>query len=401
MLSNSRLLVSKIILAVFLYLACVLLGDSMLQSSLLGILLFVITLKIYLNDYKQLWFSTWRIWLLVAGVVIISVVVSDVFNRSAKGMYDLIRATLLFFVAATIVANAGSENATKTIKHSWLLVTVLVAVSYSVLAYMNGDWPLRYNPLISQYFSGIHEYANVISIALLGLVGLWVVEKERFSWVQLCCVFCLSFVLLMTDSRGAYLALFFCALYTPCHFLSQLRPVWWGGALLVLAMFLYLSYIHLGTSVFGIDIPASFLERVELSKSTTYAIFDSPWLGYGLNTYKYIGSQFGWGTGYVMPHNIYLELLFSTGLVGTFILFFCFIKLYNNTRIETEALCRVNKYWLLFAHLLLVYLAFRGLTELRLGYKTWGLLMISLGILAGVKLRSSKQPEEKIGIVND
>ncbi len=317
-----------------------------------------------------------------------SVLCSEVFTKSAKGIYDLIRAVLLFFAAATIVANTKNLPSSDIVKYLLVLMTALILISYVLLAGMEGMLNLRNNPQVTRCFSGIHEYANVVSITILGLIAIWVAGKSSFSLLYCICILILSFVLVMSDSRGAYLALLLCLLYLPCYYDYRLKRAWFVIALLVVAAFIYLSFYHVGASLFGYDIPASFLERFELSVGTTEAIAKAPWLGYGLNTYKYIGEQIGWDAGYIMPHNIFLELVFSIGIPCSILLAANFFKLVNVK--NRGKLTATDDFWLMLAHLLLIYLSFRGLTELRLGYKTWGMLMVSLGIMSGISLKINK-----------
>ena len=388
MLSDRLPALSSALLFLLLYQMCVLLGATQLQGSAIGTLLVLITAFTSFESYKQVWRATWPAWLLIVGVLVGNLGISELVSKSAKGGYDALRALLLFFVAASIVCRADPDKTLPLARHFFVAMSALILVSYIVIAVAHGAFSLRDNPILAQQLSGIHEYASVIAAVMLGLISLWVADRKAFSSLHKLCLLVLGFILAMSDSLGAYLALSMCALFMLQRFFPRTRILWWLGTSSILVAFIYIAYIHVGSEIFGLQIPHSFVERKELFEETYGAIRNAPWFGYGLNTYKFVGAELGWRAKYIMPHNIYLELVFSVGLIGSVLLLLGFVTLYRAAK-PLQSTEPFNNFWLLLAQLLIIYLAFRGLTELRLGFKTWGLLAVSLGVIMGVKCRAS------------
>ena len=364
------------------------LGASLLQSSAIGVLLFFITFKCYFVDYKLLWKETWKAWGLIAGAIFLSVLCSELALKSVKGAYDIFRGGLLFFVAASIALNFEDDVVLSVSKKTFLACTVAMLISYAVLVFLHDSWWLRDNPILAINLAGIHEYANVVSIILLGLISLWCVERNNFPVLYMACVLALITILLMTNSRGAYLALAVCSLPVLLRFVPSLKVLCLFFVAGILLAFYYISFVHTGSDLLGHEIPFSFLERRRLSMGTLEAVLREPWFGYGFNTYKYIARTLSDGEMFVMPHNIYMGLLFSIGFMGSMSglagLVYFYWRLQPSKAIM---LSKVEEFYLLFAQLILLYLAFRGLTELKLGFKVWGSIAIAYGLMAAVNMR--------------
>ena len=101
-----------------------------------------------------------------------------------------------------------------------------------------------------------------------------------------------------------------------------------------------------------------------------------PWFGHGINTFKYLSGIEVWGVTLIMPHNIYAELLFSSGLIGSLLLCLGFILLYRKAVPVYEGFLGLT------GQALLLYALLRGLLDMKLfSFEYLGLLFMGLGLL--------------------
>jgi O-antigen ligase len=120
--------------------------------------------------------------------------------------------------------------------------------------------------------------------------------------------------------------------------------------------------------------------RSEIYSQLINAWLQHPWNGWGLNTYKYVEETHVNGQQFLYPHHIYLESLFSLGLLGCgLILIWIVTKLrkIDSTRIQSSTIS-------LFAFLALLYISVKGMSDMKLlSQQTIGWLAACIGIFHG------------------
>ena len=124
--------------------------------------------------------------------------------------------------------------------------------------------------------------------------------------------------------------------------------------------------------------------RKEIYRETLALVFEQPWLGHGVNTFKYVsGIQLG-TEPLIMPHNIYLELLFSLGITGSALFVGGIAAVFASCRVQADDRAQPSKakrFLRLLGLALFVYVAVRGLVDLKLfSYGVFSIVAIALGL---------------------
>ncbi len=168
------------------------------------------------------------------------------------------------------------------------------------------------------------------SILLLGpAVALWASANHRspFRWIGLGGAALLTVVIMLTQSRGAFLALGVMALPSTIT-LARRRP----RAVLAIAAFLGVALysapksfwarmqgLSKATSVATVgemDPEGSARQRFAVLQAATRIVRDHPVLGVGLGAYELAQHSYNPALGYLDTHNTYLNVLAETGLPG-------------------------------------------------------------------------------------
>jgi O-antigen ligase len=188
--------------------------------------------------------------------------------------------------------------------------------------------------------------------------------------------------LVLCESEGAYLALFWSLLGALFYLKRPLRQVIAIVFIVILTLFVSL-FVY--PQFYHDNVPFSLggvAARSHIYHATVAAVLDSPIVGYGINTYKYIsaGQPPSGKHNFLFPHQIILEMLFSVGVVGTLLLSFSFILLLKKT-INPFGRKHVIS---IFGFLALTYLIGKGMTDAKLfGFYFSGLISMSLGFFMG------------------
>ncbi len=108
-------------------------------------------------------------------------------------------------------------------------------------------------------------------------------------------------------------------------------------------------------------------------------VTERPWLGYGINNFKGLADTAVLGVHYIYPHQIYLEALFSFGVLGC-ALFVAVIhavfRFSSRSAIVADPLAMLG-------FLLVMYMAGKGLTDMKLiDIQPLGIFMLGAGFMA-------------------
>lgn len=322
--------------------------------------------------------------------LIIGIVFSKLPGKSTKGMYDFLRGIILI-LPALICVKMYAEN-----KAGFEKISASVAIFFSLMLSL---FPLFYfinNPKIPMWayiyrnagtaFGNVHNLINGTAILMLFCFALvlWSSLSLHWKWPLILCVLAETAFLYVCRSEGAYLALFFCVLGYLFFLKKTLQK--WVLALFVGVLFFYIS-LFVAPEFYHHNIHFSlggFSARSDIYASTLQAIMDSPWVGYGINTYKYlsIGQPQELKNNLLFPHQIFLEALFSLGIVGMSFLLWSLIRLLKGTVNPV-----LSKNFLHgFGFLAFIFLLGKGMTDAKFfGFYFSGLLGMSLGFMLSTK----------------
>ncbi|HXL52463.1 MAG TPA: O-antigen ligase family protein [Gemmatimonadales bacterium] len=168
------------------------------------------------------------------------------------------------------------------------------------------------------------------TILVLGpALALWTgaPRGSPIRWVALASGALLVLVIVLTQSRGAFLALGIMSLPTTMTLVRR-RPRAIAGVAAVLGLALYLAPasfwarmqgLRKATSVATIgemDPEGSARQRFAVLQTATRIIRDHPVLGVGLGAYEVAQYRYNPSLGYLDTHNTYLNVLAETGLPG-------------------------------------------------------------------------------------
>jgi len=151
---------------------------------------------------------------------------------------------------------------------------------------------------------------RILSIYILPLLFLLIMTKTRSAW--LACVMIFAIYGILYDRRVIVMLLFMLPLAT-----------------LVPAIYERLSDLEAGNVYIGTPTALnSFAWRSLLWQMTLAKWREAPWLGYGLNSFNYYsGSFFVLAPKGTFAHNVYVQLLFETGIAGLVVYLWLFARL--------------------------------------------------------------------------
>lgn len=370
------------------------LGPSQFQGSLLVGLLFICSISLTPAAFVRTFTNGNIAWLSLLLFLLLGVALSEWPSKSLKGAYDFIRSVLVFAAAVALLPRYDETKLLAAMLQAvWGVAIILLGLYFWVVLEDETSWQLRDNVALVRYVSGIHEFANVAAMALLTLILLWSQRPQYRTYPVFLLTGTMCFLLLMSDSRGAYFALMACAIYAWSVLRSKHLAAFTSIAVITVAFFIYFSFFYNLTTIADWQIPLSFLDRIRLFQGTWASILKAPFFGYGLNSFKFADQLSTWDPKQIMPHNIFLELLFCSGIVGSGFLFAGLVLLGKNSK---KAFCLSHGHTLAnLGQCVLVYTFVRGLTELRLGYKVYVTVLLGIALIKCSQLVSSTPPQTK------
>ncbi len=308
---------------------------------------------------------------------------SDVLRVSAKGGYDLIRAFGVFFIGhylgAKLLAWSGLGRLTPV--SYWLVGSVTLL--YLGFAIASGTVIFREATLIYTAWGNLHEFAILVAMVAL-LVGWslrWVVTSRQQSLVFLVMLLLLLLMLVGTTSKGNLLALGSALLVVFGAGHRHWRKVWIASLSAALSIYIYLFFIHFGACVGEVCLGHTFEARKEIFLHTWHLILERPWVGHGFGMFKHVSQLVIDGHTVIMPHNVYLELIFSSGLLGALLLAVFLFALMPRGNTRQEGTLTVAAALKVLALSVLVFLAVRGLVDFKLAsFEFLGAFFFALGV---------------------
>lgn len=245
-----------------------------------------------------------QIAVLMLAYLLLFTLVSTEWERSVKGAYDMIRGTLMFFVAYLLALKLDDPR-------KFLLLTVTA----TALILASFAFPQR-----AGAFYGYHLNPNNVAVTLTVYVILALPLLTRHAWRYL--GWAISFggvaagcyLLMLANSRGAWLGLsgagVMIALMLP-HIKIRQRI----GVTAVLMASLAGILLFANTKGFALNAR----EQIWMGLLTE-TLENRPLMGFGLNCIKDVMASMGLPT--LTAHNFFLEVFVSSGFIGLcFVLF--------------------------------------------------------------------------------
>lgn len=325
--------------------------------------------------YERYWGALWG----MAALVLVNAFAARFPAKVAPGVGEMIRSVSFILPAMYVMQHCSRWAAVLVLK---TLVGLIVAVCVAIYAFHTGSADVM-NALYDwsrSHVGNVHNLVNVAAMAVLALVVL--AAFEQVQWQRASIFAMLAFMLwflVVLESEGTFLAL----LITACawgavRFTGGLRML--SGLGMVAGVLTYASLmVWLQTGVASGDSLRSFEIRAMINARLLELVADQPWFGYGINSFKHVTEAAVGGVMYIHPHQIYLEALFSFGVVGCFMLaavLWGFFRLSSRHMILNEPLPMLG-------FLAAVYMAGKGLSDMKLmSVQPLGIFMLAAGLMA-------------------
>lgn len=281
------------------------------------------------------WLLSGRVTRALLGYFAVAVLAATVFNPpTGAAARELMRlASYLCFYYA-VIDWLRTEKDVKAILHVLLVATIVVTL-FGFYQYVIGDYSSLYEALypiqdealknppwagrITSFLSHYNGLAAYLNMVIPVCIGLAVRAKDKFSrllaWT--CFVFS-SFALLLTQSRGgllAYVAILLLSAYLlPRSGKARLR---WVAAVLLFSLSGALLVGRIFTRLQGLDLYTE-VTRLGIWAGAGLLFAGNPVIGVGYGNFKTaLTSAIAVPDGYMLDaHNLYLELLAETGIIG-------------------------------------------------------------------------------------
>jgi len=324
------------------------------------------------------------LWGMVA-LVVVNALVARFPAKVVPGAGELIRSVSFMLPAIYVMQHCSRQEALRVLA---VLVGLIVAGCVAIYAFHVGSADVM-NAIYGwslEYIGNVHNLVNVAAMVVLALVVL--IVFERASWQRASLLVMLAFMLwflVVLESEGTFLAL----LITACgwgavRFTDGVRMLSaLGVAAGVLAYASLMVWLQTG-DVAADASPGSFEIRAMINSRLLELFAEQPWFGYGINSFKYVPEAAVDGVIYIHPHQIYLEALFSFGVVGCLMfaaVLWGFFRLSSRHTILSEPLPMLG-------FLAAVYMAGKGLSDMKLmSVQPLGIFMVAAGLIARPTLR--------------
>jgi O-antigen ligase len=277
------------------------------------------------------------------------------YGASAKGLYDLTRGVMAGLTLGLILMTPLRQRYFLAL----LLVTLLLALIQH-LPLMDGA--LRNSATYQLELSLFAHPARLAATITMWLLLIWLAphsDTHRRIYLPIASIIILALTL-VASARGPVVALIATVLlYTSWRARS------WPTRILRMALSLACLPIALILTGQLLDRGVEDSGRYSLWQHTLSVYASSPWVGMGNNTFKGVPNEFLQGSQLQMPHNIYLELLFSGGpLALTLMLTAFFIWLYRGTKQQHEHLA---------SFIPMIFVLTLGMVDTKLFSTTFGL----------------------------
>lgn len=342
--------------------------------------LLCVGLALYLGGWR-VFFTQYRavVWMMLA-LIALNALTARVPGRALSGGYELLRSASLMVPALLVIALADRRMALGWLKVFAVLLSVAsVALYFSHFgqrSVMSGIY--RWGDV---HFGNVHNVINVSALSVLSLVVIIAFERARMQR------FIFAALLLMglwfqwvLKSEGTLLAFVLCVFaWGAIRFRGAVRAAALLGIMLAVGGYVVQMIwpeavkAALGVRLGGFEIRALINVRVlEL-------VSQQPWFGFGMNNFKGLPEAAIEGKEFLYPHQIYLEALFSFGVLG--LVLFAGV-LYGVFRHSSRQAVLSDPLAML-GFLGAVYMAGKGLTDMKLiDIQPLGIFMIAAAFMA-------------------
>jgi len=316
----------------------------------------------------------------MAALVLVNAFAARFPAKVAPGVGEMIRSVSFILPAMYVMQHCSRRTAVLVLK---TLVGLIVAVCIAIYTFHTGSADVM-NALYNwsrSHIGNVHNLVNVAAMAVLALVVL--AAFEPVQWQRASIFAMLAFMLwflVVLESEGTFLALLITACAWGCvRFTGGLRML--SGLGVVVGVLAYASLmLWLGAGgTAPAESPGSFEIRAMINARLLELVADQPWFGYGINSFKHVTEAAVDGVMYIHPHQIYLEALFSFGVVGCLMLaavLWGFFRLSSRHMILSEPLPMLG-------FLAAVYMAGKGLSDMKLmSVQPLGIFMLGAGLMA-------------------
>jgi O-antigen ligase len=278
------------------------------------------------------------------GILLFSGIASVSFFRS--GLYvnlDSFRPLVLMvsYVAFFFVMDGWLENEAQVVRVLKLLMASTIGVAlfgfyqaieggytdlYFQLYPLEEDVVVPWSGRITSFVSGFNSLAGYLNLVIPFAIGSAVLAKDRsLRFLGLVCACAAAVAMVLTQSRGGLLALAGILLIAVWFLVPRLtaRIKLIAGGLLACVLLLPPLLNHF-ERLQGLDDPEA-TSRVYVWAVAAKFFLEHPLLGVGYGDFRFLSPEFvpGAVVGTLDAHNLYLQLLAETGVVG----FLCFFVL--------------------------------------------------------------------------
>ncbi|HEX4976057.1 MAG TPA: O-antigen ligase family protein [Pseudomonadales bacterium] len=354
-----------------------------IDVSLIALLFTLSAYPAWTGGFKDLWQRSRWLWLPLLIFIGIGVFLSVMPAKSGKGAYDILRCLLLFYFIAPFLQKVSDQELLRALNYFLIPAALLYFSVVLWLQLHEGTLFIRHSELATRLFDSYHHFVS--SVALASLLFLCLCINTRPGWPYAILIGTLLFYcIFFSNSRGNSLALALVALFLftyqwrSCKQALTLSLLGFG---VVLSSYLYVFYwmpcpeTNCNVTVFN---------RQHIYHETLRLIHERPWTGYGFSVFKLISGVLEGGNKVVMPHNLLLEALYSTGLLGTLALAATLVPWFRQSGWTAKRLWSASTLPVQtqIGLALLIYLAVRGLFDLKLvDAPAFGLLAIAMAFM--------------------
>jgi O-antigen ligase len=342
--------------------------------------LLCVGLALYLGGWRP-FFNQYRttVWAVLA-LIVINALAARVPGRALSGGYELLRCMSLMIPALLLVMQAERRLAL-----GWMKAFAAMATLASGALYF---WYFGQRSVMSAiyrwgdlHFGNVHNLINVSALSALCLVVILAHERgwlKRIVFGALL-LFALWFQWIL-KSEGTLLAFVLCLLgWAAVRYAGALRAIALTGLVLgVGAYVVQMLWPEAVKAALGIGL-GGFEIRSVLNARVLELVAQQPWFGYGMNNFKDLPEAAIKGKAFLYPHQIYLEALFSFGVLGSALFVAMLVGVFRHSSrqaVLTDPLAMLG-------FLGAVYMAGKGLTDMKLiDLQPLGIVMIAAAFMA-------------------
>lgn len=342
--------------------------------------LLCVGLALYLGG-GRVFFQQYRtaVWVMLA-LIVINALAARVPGRALSGGYELLRSMALMIPALLLVMQVERRLVFGWMKAFAALVTL---ASCALYVWYFGQRSVMY--AIYRWgdlnFGNVHNIINVSALSILCLTVILVREHGRLQRVFFAALllFALWFQWVL-KSEGTLLAFMLCVLaWAAARFGGALRVLALAGlAIGVGSYVVQMLWPEAVKAALGIRL-GGFEIRSELNARVLELVAHQPWFGYGMNNFKDLPEAAIRDKAFLYPHQIYLEALFSFGVLGSALfgaMLYWVFRHATRQAVLTDPLAMLG-------FLAVIYMAGKGLTDMKLiDLQPLGIVMIGAVFMA-------------------